>query len=510
MPIRPYLIAPLFAAAAFACMPPSSGAVLNSVARADCVVLPNTVSVGFTIVRGDVDAYLVSEFVHKNPAVCTKVIMDGVTRGVPDGRSASGSGVDDAYLGAVAVHWDYYEFEPESREDSACAKIRRTRVVSAIPRLYSPDKVFPPVVLPADSVFDCQYGSCQRTSRLVVDNKPNPDACLVGMPAPAPSREAALEYLRGRLEVSGSVYRLDKAVDLEDRIPPRDVYCPGPELIQGIDAIAKDMQVSDNFAVVMPELVETRIEIDDGLYRQWPLLDSWNDTAVPADLAIRSRGNAGDRFESEDIQFQVALLRGAPSNTPRSVSIRTGIKRYEYIGRQIPMPNTCGVRDTSATIVGDTLLLDGLSIRLTNDGCPRKGMDVFAGRHSGWLVAPSDNQALADAMRHGASIENGTSWPIDGDSVLVRGWNLPLEEALRLATSVGRKGGASGFSARAVGAALEVDCTKPGFVEIVSADGRKLLGQSVVAGRTTLRIPVGARGVLTVRSAEGTARVVVP
>jgi hypothetical protein len=232
---------------------------------------------------------------------------------------------------------------------------------------------------------------------------------------------------------------------------------------------------------------------------------------VSADLAIHSPGNAGDRFESEGIQFFVNPLRRDNASIVRSISVRTGIKRYEYIGRRLSPPYDCGpTPDLGPTIVGDTLRLDGLSIRLTNDGCPRKGIDVFSGKHSAWLVAPSVDQTLAEAMWHGASIENGTSWPIDGDSVLVRGWNLPLSDVLSIATSVEpSRVRTSGFSARLVGASIEIASNRSGVVEVLAASGRTIVRRDLAAGRNAIPLPVGTSGMLLVRSGDQVAKILV-
>lgn len=516
MPIRPLLLVPALAAAAFACLPMPYDAP-NLAARANCVLPPAPIPVAFTIVRGDVDAYVVGEFEHPVPSACDEIVVDSVTRGVPPLLPRPKSWDDNGVLsdaGAVTVHWRAVQPERDSAGAATCAKIRRSRVVSAIPRSYSPLMVYPPIVQPADSVFECHDGYCSRMPRRVVDNKPDPGTCLAGMPAPAPSREAALEYIRGRLEASGAIFQLTRSGGFVERILPFDVECRVTEPVFLEDTFFQDGASlgADLLApklVLPPELLETRIVVDEGQYFQWPRLGSWGDTAISADLAIPSPGNAGDRFESESIQFFVNPVGRADAKIVRSISLRTGIKRYEYIGRRFSPPYECGpTPNPEPTIVDDTLRLDGASIRLTNEGCPRKGIDVFAGEHPAWLVVPAIDQTLAEAMRHGASIENGTSWPIDGDSVLVRGWNLPLKDVLAIATSVkpaNNRG--SGFSVRLAGASLEVAATRAGAVEVLSASGRILVRRDVVAGRNAIQLPAGSRGMLLVRSSEGTAKV---
>lgn len=513
MPIRSVLLVPVFAAAAFACLPmPYDGQ--NLAARTSCVLPPGPVPVEFTIVRGDVDAYVVSEFEHPIPGACDEIVVDSVTRGVPSPSLVPVPKLVVDYgvatgTGAVTVHWRTLHPERDLASVADCAKIRRTRVVTAIPRLYSPNKIYPPIVLPADSVFECHDGYCTRMPRRVVDNAIPAEQCMEGLAAPAPSRDAAMEYIRGRLEASGTVYRLTKSEITIDPVLSLYIACPRPEPLTISDTFADPAPVL-KLPVIPFERQETRIVVDNGFYTQWPALGAWNDTAVSADLAIPSPGNAGDRFESENLRFQVNYIRPTQiDRMGRSVNIRTGIKRYEYIGRQISLRNFCGpTLDLGPTIVGDTLRLDGASIRLTNEGCSRRGIDVFAGKYSDWLVSPSVDQTLGEAMWHGSSIENGTSWPIDGDSILVRGWNLPLEDVLGIATSVDptriRK---SGFSARLVGTSLAIASTRSGTVEVLSATGRTLVRRDVAAGDNTLQIPVGTRGMLLVRSAEGAVKI---
>lgn len=511
MPIRPVLFVPLFAAAAFACLPMPDNDQ-NLAARANCVLPLGLTPVDFTIVRGDVDAYVVGEFEHPIPGACDEVVVDSVTRGVPPLVSVPKLVVDNGMesdVGAVTVHWRTIHRGRglDSAGAADCGKILRSRVVSAVPRVYSPLKIYPPIVLRADSVFECHDGYCSRMPRRVVDNAIPAEQCMEGLAAPAPSREAALEYIRGRFDASGAVFQLTRSDLRFEQVPPKDVVCRGPELIRMTQTLVEDAPVYK--LVAPPELRETRIVVDDGILAGWPLLGSWNDTAVSADLAILSPGNAGDRFESESIQFFVNPLRRDNASIVRSISVRTGVKRYEYIGRQIPPRMYCGpTPDLGPTIVGDTLSLDGTSIRLTNEGCSRKGIDVFAGKYSDWLVVPSIDQTLAEAMWHGSSIENGTSWPITGDSILVRGWNLPLEDVLAMAASVDpAKTRGSGFSARLVGTSLEIASPRSGAVEVLTASGRTLLRRDVAAGKSTLRIPAGVNGMLLVRSAEGVTKI---
>lgn len=511
MPIRPVLLVPVFAAAAFACLPmPYDGQ--NLAARANCVLPLGPTPVGFTIVRGDVDAYVVGEFLHPIPGACDEVVVDSVTRGVPPLLPVPKLVVDNGMgsdAGAVTVHWRTIHPERDSAGTVNCGKILRSRVVSAVPRVYSPLKIYPPIVLRADSVFECHDGYCSRMPRRVVDNVVPTEQCMEGLAAPAPSREAALEYIRGRLEGSGSVFRLTRPLIAIDPMPSLYVACPRPELVAVADTFTQ--QVADpKLSIVAPELWETRIVVDDGTYPQWPALGAWYDTAVSADLAIPAPGNAGDRFESENLNFVVDPIRPSRADWKlQTANVSTGVKRYEYIGRRIAPRRFCGTTpDLGPTVVGDTLRLDGTSIRLTNEGCPRKGIDVFAGKYSDWLVVPSIDQTLAEAMWHGSSIENGTSWPIGGDSILVRGWNLPLEDVLGMATSVDpAKTRGSGFSARLVGTNIEIASPRSGAVEILTASGRVLARRDVSAGKSVLQLPAGVGGMLLVRSAEGVTKI---
>ncbi len=479
--------------------------------------------VNFTIVRGDVDAWVVSEYeIHASPT-CMEVVVDSVTRGVPNGVAGGSAAYFDGPE-AVTVHWSTVFSSVDSAALVACTKIRRSRHVAAIPGAASLALVYPPFSASPNSLFECHNGTCSKMPNRVVDNSPDLQNCLVGALAPAPSRDAALDYIRRKVQGSAEVFRLDlihptQVVFFGEQ--SMDCYYPPIETVLDTVGNAEILPKPSMIRTFLPppSPAETRIQVDHGYMGSYPwyLPSSTTDTTVTTDLALPSPGNAGDWFRSEAISYTGTQLKGSPSlclstDCGRIVgTLSTGIKHYEYIGRNITT-GICGeTYDQGPTIFADTLRLDGQSIILNNQGCPRKGIDVFAGKHNSWLVIPSPNQTMAEAMWHGSSIENGTSWPIDGDSVLVRGWNISYAEVMDATSSVTRfQKALPGIQIGVVGVNLQISLAKACAVDLLSADGRILSRHELGAGKSTVRIPGGAHGLLMARTNEGITKVVVP
>jgi hypothetical protein len=160
-------------------------------------------------------------------------------------------------------------------------------------------------------------------------------------------------------------------------------------------------------------------------------------------------------------------------------------------------------------VVGDSLELDGASVRLDNEGCARREVDVFANDHTRWLLAP-DRDDWAGSFRHGANLDNGSSWPVVGDSVMVRGWKFALDGILATVAVSKPDARGTGLEVRAVDGRISIHLDRAGVVDLVSPGGRLLASESVAAGDGMLPIPAGHHGLLLLRTPSGTARLMVP
>lgn len=495
--MQPRLL-PLFAIAAstsFAC-----------IASTKC--LPDVSPVRTTLVRGDVEQLVVTEFGVIDG--CTQIVLDSIVR-----RSATVDtlAMDRKWGGeasaAVTLHLRATYPELDAAARAGCMNRRMHRRVDRAPLALgatwiplgeesgSVESGIVPV--DPDSVFVCLGGSCQRRPADVVDNRPDPTTCLEGALGPI-SKDSARAQLLERLANARVIVELSRRASGADILP----------LAGRIGCVIVD-PVAARTVATADVVVESRLLRADNNWTTWgalPLLSPWNDPRISADLAKPDRYSAGDYFEEEVLSFSVHPLRGpATVDFQRSWNYASGVKTYQYGGMESKSAG-CLLR-FSPRDVGDSLRLDGESVRLNNEGCGRRDVNVYANDYPRWLFAPEGDDWAA-SFRHGANLHNGSSWPIEGDSVVVRGWKFPLDGILAAVSVSERNVRGTGLDVRAIDGTISIRMGRPGVVDLVSTSGRLLASESVAAGNVVLPIPAGHHGLLVVHTPSGNARLMVP
>jgi len=498
LPMHPRLISLLGVAASSS---------LACVASTKC--LPDVMPVRTTLVRGDYEQLVVSEFQVMDG--CAEIVLDSIVRrpAVVDTFA-----VDRKYAlepsAAVTLHLRATYPDLDSAARAACRGRHMRRRVDRAPLAESllwtdlgGGKVAvtqgPVVPVAPDSVFVCLGGSCQRRIADEVDNRPAAERCLEGALAPI-GRDSARTLLLETLAKAPILVDLNRPTAL---VPKGEFAaragCLGPVPVAARSAATASMLADSRFQWV----VNNRTP-----WGSLPSLPDWNDTGVTPDLARPDRFSAGDYFEREVLTFSVNPIRGPSTmDFQRSWNYATGVKTYQYAGAEddswgclvIPAPRR----------MGDSLQLDGQSVRLSNEGCARRDVDVFANDHQRWLFAPSGDD-WASSFRHGANLDNGTTWPIDGDSVVVRGWKFALDGVLAAVSVSGRAIRGAGPDVRVVDGALAVRLASAGAVRLATPGGRILATGFLPAGEGTMRLPSGHRGLLLVTTPDGTARLMLP
>jgi hypothetical protein len=479
---------------------------LACVASTKC--LPAVSPVRTTLVRGDVEQLVVTEFGLIDG--CTEIVLDSIVRrsAIVDTLATDRKWGGEASA-ALTLHLraTFPELDPAVR--AGCMNRRMHRRVDRAPLAMggtwmpleegSATVVSGIVPVDPDSVFVCLGGSCQRRPADVVDNRPEPTMCLDGALGPI-SKDSARAQLLERLAKARVIVDLSRRASGADILP----------LAGRIGCVIVD-PVAARTVATADVVVESRLLRADNNWTAWgalPLLSPWSDPRISADLAKPNGYSAGDYFEEEVLSFSVHPLRGpATVDFQRSWNYASGVKTYQYGGMESKTAG-CLLR-FSPRDVGDSLRLEGESVRLNNEGCGRRDVDVFANDHSRWLFAPEGDDWAA-SFRHGANLENGSSWPIEGDSVVVRGWKFALDGILAAVSVSKRSVRGSELEVRAIEGTISIHLDQPGVVDLVSPNGRLLASASVAAGDAMLPIPAGHHGLLLVRAPSGTARLMVP
>jgi len=484
-------LAGMAASASFAC-----------VASTKCI--PDVQTTKLTVVRGDVDAVLVSEFALANG--CTLVEFDSLTRQFPalDTLPKRWAANSTSVSSAAALHLHTVVPKLDAAAAEKCSKVRTLRRIDAIPRATTWTTpvgtdlsvgIAAPVSL--DSIAVCIDGSCSRIPAEEVDNKPDVRTCLVGMYAPQ-ARDAALSTTRTMLGLA------DEVVTLQ-----RTLFIPFPPLPYIPCRIRLDSQFAARSASMVPVTTEeTRFAFPTSNASPTGLLaplSPWSDVRVTKDLALPRPSNAGDYFSPETLDFKVTPLRSGTDAIKDSVfRYASGILYYQYQG--FHATSGCDTAP-SPTIVGDTLKLDGVSLQINNDGCGRTGIDGFANNYSKWLFAPRSSEWQGQ-FRHGSMLDNGPAWPFVGDSVQAFGWKFSLEELMGAApSSIGREG-VHPFAVRLSGRVLIVTLERTSPFRVVSPSGQILSETSLPAGTSRIALPPERQGVLLVGTGSRFERVV--
>lgn len=520
MPSRSLFPSLLAASGAFACA-----------ASTKCI--PDVFARQFTIVRGDVDAMLVQEYSLSNG--CSQVTIDSIVRrgiepGSPGMIKTYWGGEATAPSAAVTVYGRWALPKLDSATAAACSNIHAERHVDSIPRsrIFRPGAADWPIeeITPVDpdSVYACLNGSCARIAPRVVDNAPTGAECIVGVSQPFATDEEAASFLRARIATSPLRPRILDRIQTfyEDAVPL--LYCIPFTTIDTFQLVAtpaaRATSTGDTLARPQPiflpirgqsaPAVETRFTLDPSYVPGLAPLRSWDDPSIPPELALPSSANAGDFFAPETILFRSSGLDGRTDGA--TLRYATGASLYEYRGgtRTIFACGDPGIQFLP-TRVGDSLRLVGLDLGLSNRArCPGEAQDIHAAKHARWLYLPTDDAPFQDDFRHTSEAENSRSWPIENDSVLVRGRKVALAALQSFVSTLPRERRAASFSARVVDGAVAVTLAKASTVRIASPDGRILSSSVQPSGTSRVELPRGHRGILLLDADGGSLRVLAP
>lgn len=480
-------------------------------AHAGTRMVPPVAVQAMTIVQGNADAAAITELRLQDG--CTLVRLDSITRRAPDMDTTpriQAYGIISP-SSAVALHLSSTTPKLDVFSAKECQGAKVLRRIDSIPRV-SVSKVVAgtdlvqetPVLARVDSLFVCLDGLCERVLGLKVDNNQPSLPCLVGALPPI-SRDSAEVWIRSRLASAPTVVDLNRR-QLILFNPP--TFCP--PVIQ----TTKPLVVAGRSVSLLPDVPkETRLQYFTpwGAYFDLPLKYDWRDSSVDRTLALARPANAGDRHGVDTLRFGVASLR-APEGVivPEIFVFSTGIQRHVYNGSDQKYSCDDEQWHPIRHAVGDSLLLEGVGLAVRNEGCARPGMDIFAGRYSRWLLAPPDGMTWHQAFEHGALLDNGNAWPIVSDSVLVRGWKIPLATLFPSVSAPQRVANAGAFSVRLEGAFVRVDLPEASRIRIATASGRTLSVRELPAGVSSVALPSGHRGILVVSSGSRAARLFVP
>jgi hypothetical protein len=456
---------------------------------------------GFTVLQGgDYDDVLISEFALRNG--CVDVQIDSLAR-----RSPSAAGAGSNLSSSATLYWSAFEPTLDSAGAAACRNVRRLRRTDIIPRAeygggLSDDFAVILAVNP-DSIFECHDGSCSHVATGIVRNAIDYTKCLVGMAAPAPSADSALAWLRGRLASAPSIYLLQRPPIVQIMTP-----CADP-----VQTVVYTEHLAAPRALSTTGAFQGRLQVVGNSWTAWGDLaavgERWSDTVITSDLALHQSANAGDYFSPETLHFSVQALRApAMVDPPATFAYPTGIKTYQYRGWDSTWTCPDGVWNRRASSIGDSLKLEGVSVRLSNDGCARPGIDVFADKNDRWIFAPSGSGSLVDEFRHGSSLGYGNSWPISQDTVWVAGWGIPLAKVQAI-TSIQPIAPRSTFRAVVHSGALELTLPSAITVDLVTPAGRRIDSRQLPAGISSVALG-SYRGLLIVRAGGQIAQILAP
>lgn len=494
--------------------------------------IPDVYPRQFTLVKGDAEAVLVQEYSLANG--CIELTIDSIVRRGIDSASLSAnrnSWVDGATTptGAATVYGRWTSPKLDSASAVACSKVRVERHVDSIPRshVYSQGPADQPIERIArvdpDSVYVCLNDACRQVVPRVVENvSPNVD-CMVGVLPPFATPEEAASFLRGKIASSLIKPRiLDRLlrIDYVEAVPLVGCIAPEPETLTIALPAARMASTSDSSPIrVIPvtlydqyaPVTETRFTFVNGYYSPLPSLRSWDDPTISPRLALPSSANAGDLFAPETLQFQSSDLQGN-SDELEILSYTTGVQTYQYRGSErlfIPCGNPSST--TNPRMVGDSLRLKGLNVQLSSKAsCPVDGQDVYASQYERWLYLPTDDGPFQDDFRHTYQIENGVTWPIVNDSVLVRGQKVSLASLKSFVSTLPRQSRLAPLAARIQDGALAVTLEKASTVRLSTPDGRILSSSTQPSGISRIALPRNHHGLLLVDAGSRSVRVIVP
>lgn len=407
------------------------------------------------------------------------------------------------------VVWDIPMVKMDSASASPCKNVRRYRRIDRLPMVEVQTFGVPGPIRVAyapDTVKFCRNGACiAQPTRKVRTPSTSSEQCLVGTLRPFDTHQQAVDFLQGKVAQSNAALRLRRRPSVLIRnLPP-------PILLDTLGKIVKCVEPLVEKSVVAP-------------YEGWPSylnpISSWNDPSVGSSYALPSPGNANDLHGVESLEFTVdTLLRPRMSNSAVPVvhisipwSYSTGVEGYLYRGATNGY-DKCGISGTAPTIFADTLATSGDNLLVTNakPQCGRRDVDGYAASFTAWFaLLPWTGEPLESVFRHYASVETDWSWPVEGDSILVRGQKVAISELQSTSGIANRQGTSLDFKVAVSGRSISVELGRAADLRVLDAVGHVLTRAALPSGRSLVSLPNGARGMLVVQANGNRKTVVVP
>lgn len=479
-----------------------------------CAAVPEAES--FTVIRGTTETWLVGEFT--GPIGCSEIVIDSIVT-----KRETRQVADDVVLsildpGVRGVYWNYPQVKLDSASAQSCRRTTRQRIIASIPsQTYTPicyDNLGSwcgALQAPIDTLYSCHAGTCEVVPLKTVEAH-QAEGCLLGALPPFPTFEDALAYLEGRFQVAQERMVLTNIPRI--RIITPDLAEP---LVAARSKCVIIEPIADTIAARSLQVVadaDPRIAREGSFYFPLGSFGPWAPGAVPANLAYPTPASVGDTYLQDTLWYSVDDLRHGPNATStRTLAYATGKRTYQYRASTTAFV-PCGPSRTVPTRLHDTLLLSGTPLRVTNangDQCAQADVDVQAGRYSRWLVlSPDTTTPFQTAFRHTFSPENGNSWPIVDDTVLVRNQKVPLAAFLQAVSSIHPRTPRSGFRVSVRGRTLSIELPEASTLEILSPSGRTLSRQELSAGLSVVAVPSGTHGILIARAAGRSVPVLAP
>jgi len=452
-----------------------------------------------TVVIQDTASWLVSEF--DGNLACAYPNFDTL---VPfaEGRYA-----------LTRVDWNVPMLKMDSASAEKCRKVSRYRRIDRLPLLRLEGKgEIGALSMPysPDTIKFCRDGICSSLpTRKVRTPTADNSQCLVAALSPFETHQQALDFLAAKVAQSKSALRLTRQ---------RIYYIQAARAASDV-AVASDVSTK---IVSCIEPYEANSFVAPGL--QWPEylqpVSSWNDPRVGSAYALPSLANANDLYGQESLTFYVDTVDlGDGSRAPytdwrlATWSYPTGVEGYLYRGSTISYADCGGVSGSGPSIFADTLATSGENLLVTNaqPQCGRRDVDGLAATNENWFaLLPWTGEPLESVFRHYGSVETDWSWPMEGDSILVRGQKVAIAELRSTSGIANRRGLASGFEASVVGKSISVDLGRAGELRVVDAAGHVLTSRVLAQGRSLVALPTGARGMLVLQVNGNRKSVVVP
>ncbi len=439
-----------------------------------------------TVVVQDSSSWLVTEFV--GAIGCSEIVLDSM----------------NPFGSVFSIHWSADHPTLDSAATAVCQKATRYRRVDQIQLLRMPRippiQTFVPsgagsdlmVYVPDSVSFSSGIEVRTLAIRKVVAPSQSMSQCMVATLPPYGSHAQAVDFLKGKVGLARAILRLN---------PITTNYLARKTCVE---PLSKSVGILPIWNLYWPSYLGS--------------LSSWNDPRVPSNFAWPSPGNAADLYGEEALPFSIDTLSTTRGKTAgiafgTTWNYQTGLKGYLYRGEALNFSKCGSTTGNGPQVQNDTLVTDGLNLLITNQqpSCGRRDVDMFAGQQSEWFVVlPMTGESLDTVFRHIASAESNWSWPMEGDSILVRGQKVALSELPPVSGIDPIHREASDFKVGLRGRSIHFELGYPSEINLLDAVGRNLSHGNFPAGRSVVELPQGVHGLVVVQAGSDRRAVVAP